>query len=122
MLQHPMGDILRLRRLRIHAAPVLLVLAVRQRVQQTCLQTEMIRQQEIEGSTYAYAVQEHIRITQVPRTLLMLGVAHLQTILHAKLVTLFPLFGCGVEEGVILYLHRRLAYVIRVRTHPQRTD
>ena len=32
MLQHAMGDILRLRRLRIHTAPVLLVLAVRERV------------------------------------------------------------------------------------------
>ena len=97
---------------------MLLVLAGREGIEETCLQTEMEWQQEIESGTDTDAVQEELRITQRACPLLMLRITDFQTVLHAEMVLLLLhlLFG-GVKKGVVGDLEIRRMFVLRLRAH-----
>ena len=115
MLHHLVLDHLHLHALGGHGTPVLVCLAVQDRIVQTGLQTKMHRQQEGERSAYLSAVEVHLREGGTMCVLVVLRKTELDAVLHTELIRLFgPRLTRWVEERVIGYLQiRRTCLIVR---------
>ena len=121
MLDHLVLDHLHLHALCSHGTPVLVCLAVQDRIVQTGLQTKVHRQQEGERSAYLSAVEVHLRKGGTMCVLVVLRKTELDAVLHTELIRLFgPRLTRRVEERVIGYLQIRRTCLI-VRPHADTT-